>query len=850
MAVVPTGRVTAEGKPIFKAAPTPTTIAREVSARRVQTFGPGGRKISDTGRVEVTVQGERKFVTLERAKELGTKSEQQEARTKIKRREQLESTIRARFERETKAEVKEEPTARKLAVTLRKEEVVKSKRPLELFTPLARERLGITETPEGLLEVRVGERKRVLEPQRVELRKTFVELVEEPFKKKEIVRQEVRAVIPLTAEFRTGFERQLGKEEKPLIGIKTPSGILTFKTIQEPITGKLKKVFEPSIQFFEEEQLKLKRELRGRPSVIEDRQFKKLGLQELRTIQLRAGQLAFGGEVGVRRQIAEQPLETAAIITTGVVFGTVTAIPSIAKAAAFRISSTVLGTAFVGVTGVEVGLQIRRGRFAEAGEIIGERAAEAVLFIGAGKLAARGVAGVRRIKFERGIKRFERGLPKFTEQELKARLGTGGIETRQVRRFPKEIQTTFGKDIRVKTAEEALRTRIFAKAKTPLKRPQPPSRIAIIKTSDIPGEPKILTLEKTGKFDISAFGETPKQFTRLRVQVGRLGDITIRDIGIQKTLVKPTTKTGRFRILPEPLKFESPVGKIPEPFKGKPSKGLDRALLAEPDTRLKLISKLESLVGKPGRLTPQEFARQKGFLFIEPPVERPRIDITKFGGREIKPRGVLTAKGTIKPPARIGSSASLGLFGTIKGLGIREAQDIISGQKLRTRLEVSQKVQQGLISDLERITGTKPKPAFDIATGLVSIQDIAQVQEQEQLLITIPKPGVPERGRPDIPLPFEPPFPPPTPPFLFFPKPRLFLGGPIKRKKRPLKPEFGFTPGFMSAVLGEFGQPPKPGQRFTGQERRFIIKGKPFLTPLPKKRSTGIVQLVARQLGG
>ena len=83
--VVPTGRVTEEGKPIFEAAPTPTTIAREVSARRVQTFGPGGRKISDTGRVEVTVQGERKFVTLERAKELGTKAEQQEARTKIKR---------------------------------------------------------------------------------------------------------------------------------------------------------------------------------------------------------------------------------------------------------------------------------------------------------------------------------------------------------------------------------------------------------------------------------------------------------------------------------------------------------------------------------------------------------------------------------------------------------------------------------------------------------------------------------------------------------------------------------------------------------------------------------------------
>ena len=466
--------------------------------------------------------------------------------------------------------------------------------------------------------------------------------MEEPFKKKEIIRKEVIAELPITAEFRTGFERRLGVRERPsLIGIKTPSGILTFKTIQEPITGKLKKVFEPSIQFFEEGQLKLKRELRGRPSIIEDRQFKRLGIQELRTIQLRAGQLAFGVEIGVRRQIAEQPLETAAIITTGAVFGAIAAKPRIAKAIAFRISTKALGAVFVGVTGIETGLQIRRGRFAEAGEIIGERATEALLFVGAGKLAVRGIAGVKRIRFERGVKAFERKIPKFTTKELETRLKVGGIETRQIRRFPKEIQTTFGKEVRVISEEYAKRIRIFEKAKAPLKRPPVPERIAIIPTEE---GPSLLTLERVGKFDISTFGRVPKQFTRMRIRLGRLKEITIRDTGIQKLLVEPEPKVGRFRILPETNKFRPPIQKITKPFIDKPVKGIDRALMAEPDTRLKLISKLESLVGKPGRLTPQEFARQKGFLFIEPPAERPRIDITQFGGREIKPGGILTPK--------------------------------------------------------------------------------------------------------------------------------------------------------------------------------------------------------------
>ncbi len=809
-------------------------------------FAPGGRR--GTGFLFVTVPPTPRVAAVIRRREEKQETRElaeQEATFEAKRIARglppvpLERKGAAKLLREKLKEV--EPIKKKIekkkAVKLAEveKEIIKPKKAIELFSPLARERLGITETPEGLLEVRVGERKKVLQPRRVELRKTFEELVEEPFKKKEAIRKEVVAEIPVTAEFRTGFEKQLGTGKPSLIGIKTPSGVLSFKTIEEKIKPTTRRIFEPSIKFFKEEQLKLKRELRGRPKVGTTVKGK-ITLGDIRTIQLRTGQLVFGAETGIRKQLAEQPLETGAIIAAGALFGAVATAPTIAKAAAFRISSKVLGTAFVGATGVQAGFRIKKGDFPGAGEIIGERITEAGLFIGAGKLAAKGVEGVRKIRFERGVKEFERKIPKFTQKELRTRLETGGIETRQVKKFPKEIQTTFKFDVRVKTAEEALRTRIFAKAKTPLKRPIPPTRIAIIQTqvkdvTRIP--PKILTLERVGKFDISAFGKVPKQFTRLRVRVGRLKDITIRDTGIQTLLVKP--KVGKFRILPKPVKFKPPTIKPPKPFKGKIIKGVDRALLAAPDARLKLVAKVESLVGKPGRLTPEAFAQKRGFLF-KAQQETPRIVLTQFGGVEIAPRGVLPLAPTIRPSTReVLLPISLGLFGTIKGLevGIKESTDIVSGQKLRRRLVSEFKPRQDVVSDLERITGTKPKPAFDIASGLTSIQEVTQVQEQEQLLITVPTPRVPERGRPGFPPPVQPTKPPliPAPPLIPFFIPRLFLGGPIKRKKRPLRPEFGFTPDFIASVLNQFG--PAPKQRiFTGQERRFLIRGKPFLTPL------------------
>ena len=742
-----------------------------------------------------------------------------------------------------------EPEPEKIQEQLLEPELVEPISRLQLFSPAARETLGLTETPEGLLEVRKGERKIIVTGRR------------EP------------TIIPISAEFRTGFEGQLGTGKRIKFGIPTPSGIISFRTaldiVEKPLRPLAEKIFvgekKEGIKIFEEQLLDIKRELRGRPKVTVIGSGLTLG--EARTIQLRTGQFILGGELAVRKELAEKPIKAPALFGVfALAGGAFKFLP--AKALAGKIvsvGSKVLGGAFVGAVGIETGLEIKRGDIAAAGGVVTKRSLEAVSIMGGFKtgvgVVGKGVTTFKRIRFERRIRIFEEKIPKFTPQELRARLGLGGIEIRQVRKFPKEIQTTFDVDSRVKTAEEALRLRIFEKAKTPLKRPQPPGRIAIIKTEtkdilDIP--PRILTLERVGRFDVSKFGKVPTEFTKIKLRLGRVGEIEISDPSIQKVLTKLKPKVGKFRILPEPPpKFITRVSKVTK-FEGPPAKlGLDLETIGESQTRLQLIKQIEKFSGTPGRLTPQGFARQKGFIFIEPPSEPPIIDITRFGGIDIVPSRVVRPSKPIVSKL-ITPSTLVGLVGiasgikSITGLGVGEDVGIISEQRLAGRLKIGLRSGQDLSSDLARIIGTESRVAIDVVSGIESIQDQIQVQEQEQLLITIPRFRVPERGLPgEPPPPGVPPQPPPTPPppflFPFFPK--LLLGKARKRKLRPLPKEFAFTPDFIASVRREFA--PQPRQRgFTGQERRFIPLTGKFVSPLKGAKEEGIIQLVARQLGG
>ena len=719
-----------------------------------------------------------------------------------------------------------------IGVVQQQPEIIRPKKPLKLFSPLARERLGLTETPQGLLEVGVGERKLV------------------------ILGGRIRADLPKSAEFRTGFEVGTGKFN--LVGFKTPTGVLTFKTIGEKF-GLLEKKFAPltrkffggDIEYFKEEELKLRREVRKLkgPSLVKDRQLRKLIAEDIKRIPLRIGQVAFGGEIGIRRQIREQPLETTALIVGGAGLGFISGAPA-AGATFSKASSLLLGGAFVGVTGVQTGLQIRAGKFRKAGEVLGERATEALIFTTSLKAGKVGKKVFKKYRFERKIRIFEEKLPKFTEAELEARLETGGIKTRT----PREIQTTFDTDLRVKTAEEALRTRIFEKAKTSIRRVRPPSRVAIIQTDILDvtkPSPKIITLEKIGKFDVSKFGKAPEQFTKLRLKQFEFDKIMLRQPGVQELLIKPTPKTGAFKMLRKPPKItleSRPVTIFTtEPTKGA---GLNLETIVQKQGRVKLVKLIEKHIGKPSKLTPRGFASQKGFVFVEPVFETPRFDITSFGGKEVVPSPPPTI---IKPPSAFVSPSlfSFNLFGMGRKLGeglrLGEGLDTFSRQELGRRSITGLRSQQDLISGLDRITGTSPKPAVDLFRGVETIQQQEQAQEQEQLLITIPDFPKPPRGRiPDFPIIEEPPPPPPPPPpplFPFLPKLRL-MGEPIKRPMRPLKPDIAFTPDFIAAIANQFGAAPRQ-RLFTGQERRFRVKGRRFVSPLPKAtKSNNIFSLV------
>jgi hypothetical protein len=135
-------------------------------------------------------------------------------------------------------------------------------------------------------------------------------------------------------------------------------------------------------------------------------------------------------------------------------------------------------------------------------------------------------------------------------------------------------------------------------------------------------------------------------------------------------------------------------------------------------------------------------------------------------------------------------------------------------------------------------------PITDVFKIKNPIVDITEIQEQDQGSIISPIfmmdyiNRIPTRLR--EPIREVPPQPPPFKPFF----PGLdFLGGEgiyRPRGKKGRKP--AYTPDFIASVLNQFGKGPS-GNIFTGQERRFKVKGKNFISPLPKK-GKGIVQLI------
>lgn len=136
MAVVPSGRFTKEGKPIFKAAPTKASIARKVSEKRVQKFR-SGKKISDTQRVKVTRGGEEIWVTPSQAQAISKEGSKQfiEAQQKQAEIEKLkQAEIKKAGEPTTEKPTKQLTPAQKvLALEVGRQRVIFSEKALELL---------------------------------------------------------------------------------------------------------------------------------------------------------------------------------------------------------------------------------------------------------------------------------------------------------------------------------------------------------------------------------------------------------------------------------------------------------------------------------------------------------------------------------------------------------------------------------------------------------------------------------------------------------------------------------------------------------------------------------------------
>ena len=195
----------------------------------------------------------------------------------------------------------------------------------------------------------------------------------------------------------------------------------------------------------------------------------------------------------------------------------------------------------------------------------------------------------------------------------------------------------------------------------------------------------------------------------------------------------------------------------------------------------------------------------------------------------------------------------LSITAVIEGLSRRREKDRI--------IDIVSDRVTGQAQRIDRARIQRQKPISDVKKLIDTIQGVSPIQEPI-IDVKIDQARTPisdvisRLGQEQI-RDFDRPFPKPEIPILeepikpgglLFPfKPKLFLGDPIKRKRRPISTGFAFTPDFIASVLNQFGPAPKQ-RRFTGQERRFKVRGRRFVSPLPKEETEGIFGLIRRQL--
>ena len=1030
-AVVPSGRVTEEGETIYKAAPTKADVKREVSAARKQTYGSGGKKISDTQRVEVTVAGKKKWVSPEKALAISKdEAKVMEARTKIKRREKLAATIKGRLEREVKAEVEEEPTVRKLAVTLRKEPTPEevAKRPFIFPAILAiKEKIKEEKTKKAILEhpelfpslfglqreTFVGRKatKITIEKTPFGPRETFEEAVVGPPKKVTKFTPTGLLTLPqvktLTKEerFKRKAEEKFTASEfgKGLREVTGQFGVAGATLIAKPVVEAAivplpKKAKEEVREFLPKKEtvritaeeyvtkgagvvaykLSPKHGLAGTALTIGSfaagvgllgvaakgtRLAKPIATAVKYAPSIFVGALGAGRIVsgGFRVAAGEEPL-IAIGKEAGTFGGELLAYGAVAKGLQLGVvgARRIIPRKFTPVKLVGARERILVGKGGQA-----ERAFEVETALGRPfkarkapkikptrlgfKESAIGIVktkggvtqliggerlGIAEVSFPKGVVPKKGVLPKVSIKKI-----TGLTIKDPILLIGKE--PSLGKAVfpKTPTRQELIGVKGFERLQvrpTELIEVIKPKGVTLYHAGDIPPSAKLVSGKKVYAFSTKELAEgwkikfgkksiyeiTPskavmdvKQYARpipsaekitgYKMVISTKPEYIVTGIKQPKVIKYPFVTSKEVQVAPsirkgglirqtvfqaQTIKGLEPVGfKETQFFLPQPKPRLEKPpkiTIEKPTTTKGTVDKIIDLTSGKKR----EFARigitKKKFdigelkfkdvtksRFIEVGQELPKARQIALGRiakstQQITKTISVSAKKVSKPkkptvsvietPLR--ARLALGQLGK-KLVFVPPPEQVFKGQRLPTAgilMRREEVFEPGVIpiSKIKPITGVARIPR-QISQSIV-VPDIEQIRKptvdiiEEQAqdvrritdVVSITE-GITEFPRPP---------PPPPKPFVpgrgfLFSGAFLFLGEPIRRKKHPLRPEFGFTPGFMSAVLDEFGPPPRPGQLFTGQERRRIIRGKPFLTPLPKKRE-GIVQLVARQLGG
>lgn len=377
-------------------------------------------------------------------------------------------------------------------------------------------------------------------------------------------------------------------------------------------------------------------------------------------------------------------------------------------------------------------VQIGRDIVTKPSRTLGELFTTGVIFEG----VRRGVKRpFRAFKFERSIRKFEKGIPKFTEAEVRGRLAVGGIRTPGSIRIPKgEIQTTFETKLEV-LLEEAVKRRIISeRAAKPLKRPEPPTRIGIVRQPETGA--KILFLEKTG-FDVSKFGEVPESFQQLRARLREA-----ERIGVERARLRDIIEFQRRLLEPEPPRqrvTDRRFRKLPEP---------EAPIIIEPKQ-----PRVFTREGKPttldvGKLAELQLLQRRRMVFIEPEEVRPTIDLQKFGGVELRPtteiRTIITPRVATRIPSPFITTKPISVFGDLQipsdiQVSIQEQRQpllLIQRQEAAQALESFSQILQAPIEDVLSGVKTQDRLASDLLKETISRTTQAQEQRRRTLLIT------------------------------------------------------------------------------------------------------------------